>query len=104
MLPVPAKSSETRAILLLILAHTEHLWIQIKNVFVKARKTSKINLVIEWLRSTFPVLQPTVPKSGVEKWLRSPKRKSLVVSIRKPMSEGFELTPKREHLSTRLQS
>jgi len=40
-LPVPAKSSETRAILLLILGHTEHLWIQIKIVFVKARMPSK---------------------------------------------------------------
>jgi len=38
---VPAKSSETRAILLLILGHTEHLWIQIKNVIVKARMSSK---------------------------------------------------------------
>jgi len=38
---VPAKSSETRAILLLILGHTEHLWIQIKIVFVKARMSSK---------------------------------------------------------------
>src|SRR6266404_3098523 len=28
MLPAPAKSSETRAILLLISGHTEHLWIQ----------------------------------------------------------------------------
>jgi FAD dependent oxidoreductase len=33
--------SETRAILLLILGHTEHLWIQIKIVFVKARMSSK---------------------------------------------------------------
>jgi hypothetical protein len=41
MLPVPAKSSETRAILLLVLGHTEHLWIRSKNVFVKARTTSK---------------------------------------------------------------
>ena len=38
---MPAKSSETRAILLLILGHTEHLWIQIKIVFVKARMSSK---------------------------------------------------------------
>jgi len=38
---VPAKSSETRAILLLISGHTEHLWIQIKIVFVKARMSSK---------------------------------------------------------------
>jgi len=41
---VPAKSSETRAILLLILGHTEHLWIQIKIVFVKARMSSKEEL------------------------------------------------------------
>jgi hypothetical protein len=41
MLPVPAKSSETRAILLLISGHTEHRWILVKNVVVKARKTSK---------------------------------------------------------------
>jgi hypothetical protein len=41
---VPAKSSETRAILLLILGHTEHLWIQIKIVFVKARMPSKKEL------------------------------------------------------------
>jgi protein-S-isoprenylcysteine O-methyltransferase Ste14 len=37
-------------------------------------------------------------------WLRSLKRKSLVVHIRKPTSESFELTPKREHLLLRLQS
>jgi len=63
---VPAKSSETRAILLLILGHTEHLWIQIKIVFVKARKTSKMSLGIELLRSKFPMLQRPLPKSGVE--------------------------------------
>jgi hypothetical protein len=43
-LPVPAKSSETRAILLLISGHAEHLWIRIEIVFVKARKTSKKSL------------------------------------------------------------
>jgi hypothetical protein len=57
MLPVPAKSSETRAILLLIFGHTEHLGIRVKNVFVKARKTSKMSLGIELLRSNFSVLQ-----------------------------------------------
>jgi hypothetical protein len=41
MLPVPAKSSESRAILLLISGHTEHPWILVKNVFVKARKIPK---------------------------------------------------------------
>jgi hypothetical protein len=61
---VPAKSSETRAILLLILGHTEHLWIQIKIVFVKARMSSKIAR-IELLRNKFPMLQP-LPKSGAE--------------------------------------
>jgi hypothetical protein len=58
MLPVPVKSSETRAILLLISGHTEHLWIPSKNVFVKARKT-KMSLGIGWLRSKSPVLQRT---------------------------------------------
>jgi hypothetical protein len=38
---VPAKSSETRAILLLISGHTEHLWILVKNVIVKARTIAK---------------------------------------------------------------
>ena len=37
-------------------------------------------------------------------WLKNPKRKSFVVTIRKPTSESFGLIPKREHLSTRLQS
>jgi hypothetical protein len=41
---VPAKSSETRAILLLILGHTEHLRIRTKNVCVKVRTSSKTSL------------------------------------------------------------
>jgi hypothetical protein len=41
MLPVPAKSSATRAILLLISGHSEHLWILVKNVVVKARTIAK---------------------------------------------------------------
>jgi len=44
MLPVPAKSSETRAILLLVSGETEHLWIRIENVVVKVRATSKKSL------------------------------------------------------------
>jgi hypothetical protein len=44
---------------LLILGHTRHLWIQIKNVFVKARKTSKMRQSIGLLRSKSPVLQRT---------------------------------------------
>jgi hypothetical protein len=35
MLPVPAKSSETGAILLLISGHSEHLWILIKKCLQK---------------------------------------------------------------------
>jgi hypothetical protein len=41
MLPVPAKSSETRAILLLISGHTEHLWIRIEIFFIRARTILK---------------------------------------------------------------
>jgi hypothetical protein len=41
---VPAKSSETRAILLLIFGDTEHHWIQIKIVFAQARMSSKNEL------------------------------------------------------------
>ncbi len=103
MLPAPAKSSETGAILLLISGHTEHLWILVTNVFVEARKNLKLGLGIGLLRSKSPVLQQ-LSKIGSRSWLRSPKRKSFVVSIRKPMSESFELIPKREHLSKRLQS
>jgi hypothetical protein len=44
MLPVPAKSSETRVILLLVSGETEHLWIRIENVVVKVRATSKKSL------------------------------------------------------------
>src|SRR5712671_5108945 len=46
----------------------------------------------------------TPSKIRSRNWLRSPKRKSFVVNIRKPMSESFGLIPKREHLSTRLQN
>jgi hypothetical protein len=41
MLPVLPKSSETRAILLLVSGEIEHLWIRIENVVVKVRATSK---------------------------------------------------------------
>src|ERR1700694_2498934 len=55
MLPVPAKSSKTRAILLLISAHTEHLWIPVKNVFVKAKKTAKMSLASDCFPSPAPI-------------------------------------------------
>src|SRR4030088_996177 len=55
------------------------------------------------LRSKSSVLQRT-SKIRSRSWLRSPKRKSLVVNIRKPMSESFELIPKPKPPSTRLQS
>src|SRR6267142_1629356 len=58
---------------------------------------------IELLRSKGPMLQPP-SKIRSRNWLRSPKRKSFVVNIRKPMSESFGLIPKPERLSTRLQS
>jgi hypothetical protein len=64
MLPVPAKSSETRAILLLISSDTEHLWIRITNLLVDAGKTQKI-IGIGLLLSKSPVLQPR-SKTGVE--------------------------------------
>ena len=38
MLPVPAKSSERRAILLLVLGYTEHLWIRIEMTSLKRGK------------------------------------------------------------------
>jgi hypothetical protein len=102
-LPGPAKSSETRAILLLILGHTEHLWIQIKIVFVKARMFSKKSSD-RIVAKQIPYATTTPSKIRSRNWLRSRKRKSLVVNIRKPMSESFGLIPKQEHLSTRLQS
>jgi hypothetical protein len=71
---VPAKSSETRAILLLILGHTEHLWIQIKIVFVKARMSSKIAR-IELLRSKFRMLQP--PSKNQEQKLAKKSKKKI---------------------------
>jgi hypothetical protein len=71
---VPAKSSETRAILLLISGHTEHLWIQIKIVFVKARMSSKIAR-IELLRSKFRMLQP--PSKNQEQKLAKKSKKKI---------------------------
>jgi hypothetical protein len=75
MLPVPAKSSETRAILLLISGHSEHLWIQIKNAFVKARKTSKMSLSIGLLRSKSLVLQRTFQN---QEWKLAKKSKKKI--------------------------
>ena len=72
---MPAKSSETRAILLLISGHTEHLWIQIKIVFVKARMSSKIAR-IELLRSKFRMLQP--PSKNQEQKLAKKSKKKIV--------------------------
>jgi hypothetical protein len=63
MLPVPAKSSETRAILLLISGRIEPLWIENENVFVKAGKISKMSLSIGLLRSTAPCYNE-LAKSG----------------------------------------
>jgi hypothetical protein len=57
MLPVPAKSSETRAILLLIAGIPSHVWIQVRNVFVKSGNNLKMGMGIELLRSKVPVLQ-----------------------------------------------
>jgi hypothetical protein len=71
---VPAKSSETRAILLLISGHTEHLWIQIKIVFVKARMSSK-RAWIELLRSKFRMLQP--PSKNQEQKLAKKSKKKI---------------------------
>ena len=71
---MPAKSSETRAILLLISGHTEHLWIQIKIVFVKARMSSKIAR-IELLRSKFRMLQP--PSKNQEQKLAKKSKKKI---------------------------
>ena len=71
---MPAKSSETRAILLLILGHIEHLWIQIKIVFVKARMSSK-RARIELLRSKFPMLQP--PSKNQEQKLAKKSKKKI---------------------------
>jgi hypothetical protein len=64
--PVPAKSSESRAILLLILGHTEHLWIRVKIVFVKARKTSKESLASNHCAASSLLLQQFLPRSGVK--------------------------------------
>ena len=50
---MPAKSSETRAILLLILGHAEHLWTQIKIGFVKARTSSKTSLASNCCEENF---------------------------------------------------
>ena len=71
---MPAKSSETRAILLLISGHTEHLWIQIKIVFVKARMSSK-RAWIELLRSKFRMLQP--PSKNQEQKLAKKSKKKI---------------------------
>ena len=71
---MPAKSSETRAILLLILGHTEHLWIQIKIVFVKARGPQK-RARIELLRSKFRMLQP--PSKNQEQKLAKKSKKKI---------------------------
>ena len=71
---MPAKSSETRAILLLILGHTEHLWIQIKIVFVKARMSPK-RARIELLRSKFRMLQP--PSKNQEQKLAKKSKKKI---------------------------
>src|SRR5258705_6838642 len=76
----------------------------VTNVFVKARKTLKNEPEHRIVAKHLSCATTGSPKSGVRSWLRSLKRKSLVVSIRKPMSESFELIPKREHLSTRSQS
>jgi hypothetical protein len=92
---VPAKSSETRAILLLIFGDTEHLWIQIKIVFAKAKMSSKKSsdrIVAKQI--SYATTTPSKIRS--RNWRRSPKRKSFVVNIRKPMSESFGLIPKRE--------
>jgi hypothetical protein len=64
MLPVPAKSSETRAILLLNSGDTEHLWIRITNMLVSAKKAQK-SIGIGLLLSKSPVLKPR-SKTGVE--------------------------------------
>jgi hypothetical protein len=48
-----------------------------------------MSLGIGLLRSKSPVLQPAF-KIRSRSWLRNLKRKSLVVRIRKPMSESFE--------------
>jgi hypothetical protein len=89
--------------LLLISGHTEHLWIRIKIVFGKARKSSKMSLGIGLLRRKSPVLQRTSKIRSIN-WLRSRKIKSRVVNIQRPMFGIFELIPKRERLSIRLQS
>jgi len=70
---VPAKSSETRAILLLILGHTEHLWIQIKIVFVKARMSSKKELGSNCCEANSLCYNP-LPKSTAELAKKSKKK------------------------------
>jgi hypothetical protein len=74
MPPVPAKSSETRAILLLISSDTEHLWISIKNILVNARKTSKRSCASECCQADFLCYNP-VPK---QEWKLAKKSKKKI--------------------------
>jgi hypothetical protein len=62
-----------------------------------------MSMGIRLLRSRYPVATTNF-QNQEQKLAKKSKRKSLVVSIRKLMSESFELIPKPEHLSTRLQS
>ena len=102
MLPVPAKSSERRAIFLLVSGHAEHLaGVRVEMSSLnrgKPQNKHRRRIVAKQISAT------TNFKIRSRAWLRSPKRKSFVVNIRKPMLESFELIPKQGHLSVRLQS
>lgn len=63
-LPVPAKSSETRAILLLISSGTRHLRIRIENILIKARKTSKEHAHRNVAKQISRVTTPFQSRSG----------------------------------------
>src|SRR5436305_1497652 len=87
MLPVPGKVERKESNLLACYRHMEHLWIRVEMSSLnrgKPQNKPRHRIVAKQISAT------TNFKIRSSTWPRIPKRKSFVVSIRKPMLESFE--------------